>query len=599
MRPMLSRMQTWAVESPDGQVAIEVALGDDGALSYQVRHHGRTVVRPSRLGVVDGAVTLAEAGPAGARAEAYEKVSGKQRSISVEFAERTLRFAPALEMDLRAYDDGVAFRYRIPGAGTVTVERELTEVRPAGDGTVWQQPTQAPEEFGPAYEAPYAGRSIGTPSPGPAWDLPCAFHTAGSWLLAGESDLRAGFFGSHLDDGYAFVPPLPGEGDGVGGVDATVTLPWTSPWRFVVVGDRAGVLVESSLADHLATPSRLGDISWIRPGRVSWSWWSDTGSPRDLAKLRDFVDLAHEFGWEYSLVDANWNEHSEASMRELVRYAADRGVRLWLWYNSGGAHNHVTEQPRDRLTDRDVRRAELAKLAEWGVAGIKVDFFHSDKADGIARYLDILTDAAELKIMVNFHGCTIPRGWTRTWPHLLSMEGVRGAENYLFDPEFPAVAPRHNTILPFTRNAIGPMDYTPVTFTRTAHPHLTTGGHELALAVVFESGLLHLADSATAYRSLPPAVASALRHIPVVWDETRCLTGEPGSPVAVARRHGAEWWVGAISGEPSPATLDVDLAALAAGPWHVIGDDLTGRPAGGPFTVAPYGGFLATTTALI
>jgi hypothetical protein len=231
------------------------------------------------------------------------------------------------------------------------------------------------------------------------------------------------------------------------------------------------------------------------------------------------------------------------------------------------------------------------------VAGIKVDFFHSDKADGIARYLDLLADAADHRIMVNFHGCTIPRGWTRTWPHLLSMEGVRGAENYLFDPEFPAVAPRHHTILPFTRNAIGPMDYTPVTFSAAAHPHRTTAGHELALAVVFESGLLHLADSATSYRSLPPHVRSVLRRIPVVWDETRCLTGEPGSPLAIARRCGADWWVGAISGEPAPATLDVDLAAVSGGRWRVLGDDLT-ELSSAPRSVAAYGGFLATTAVV-
>jgi alpha-glucosidase len=290
-----------------------------------------------------------------------------------------------------------------------------------------------------------------------------------------------------------------------------------------------------------------------------------------------------------------------------VRYAAGRDVRLFLWYNSGGPHNHVTEQPRDRMHDRTVRRAELAKIAQWGVAGIKVDFFHSDKQDGIGRYLDILADAAEHRIMVNFHGCTIPRGWTRTWPHLMTMEGVRGAETYIFDEQFPAVAPRHNTILPFTRNAVGPMDYTPVTFSDNRYPHLTTPGHELALAVVFESGLLHFADSDRSYRSLLPEAAGVLSRVPAAWDETRCLTGVPGSHVVIARRRGDDWFVAGINGRSEPVAVDLDVAELADPDtaWLVLGDasrgeDLTATSATAEramsLVMASYGGFLATTS---
>ena len=172
------------------------------------------------------------------------------------------------------------------------------------------------------------------------------------------------------------------------------------------------------------------------------------------------------------------------------------------------------EQPRDRMHDPEVRRAEFAKLAAWGVAGVKVDFFHSDKQAGIQLYWDILADAAEHRIMVNLHGCTIPRGWRRTWPHLMTMEGVRGAEQYGFDEHFPETAVWHNTILPFTRNVVGPMDYTPVTFSDFLFPHLTTNGHELALAVVFESGLQHYADSVESYRETPPYVQEMLRRHP-------------------------------------------------------------------------------------
>ncbi|MEV6491245.1 glycoside hydrolase family 97 catalytic domain-containing protein [Actinoplanes sp. NPDC051633] len=615
-------MDDWVLASPGGAVAIQVRLGVDGVLDYRVVHRNRPVVGWSRLGVVrtdqvfDAPLTLIAAGEQTTVQDRYTMMHGKQRDGRADGRARSLLFANAagaeLAVDLRAYDDGVAFRYRFPGVGDMTLVRELTEVTPAEDGEAWLQPTQEPLEYGPAYEAPYGGVPIGTASSGPGWDLPAAFHTGNSWLLVAESGLDATCFGSRLAPvpharTYSFAPPLAGEGDGHGSAEARSSLPWTLPWRAIVVADRPGGLVESQLVDHLAEPSRIPDPSWVQPGRVSWSWWSDNDSPRDLRRLRDFVDLAHDFGWEYSLVDANWTVHTDDDMRELVRYAADRDVRLFLWYNSGGPHNHVTEQPRDRMHDRTVRRAELAKIAQWGVAGIKVDFFHSDKQDGIARYLDILADAAEHRIMVNFHGCTIPRGWTRTWPHLMTMEGVRGAETYIFDEQFPAVAPRHNTILPFTRNAVGPMDYTPVTFSDNRYPHQTTPGHELALAVVFESGLLHFADSDRSYRSLPPEAAGVLSRVPAAWDETRCLTGVPGSHVVIARRRGDDWFVAGINGRSEPVAVDLDVAELTDPDtaWLVLsdasrGEDLTATSATAEramsLVMAPYGGFLATTS---
>ena len=615
-------MEHWRLASPGAAVEIQVRLGGDGVPDYRVLRRDRPVVDWSRLGVVradqafDSPLTVVAAGEPATVEDCYPMLHGKRREVRADGRALSLSFANAagaeLALDLRAYDDGVAFRYRFPGTGDATLIRELTTVTPAGDGEAWLQPTQDPFVYGPAYEAPYGGVPIGTASSGPGWDLPAAFHTDDSWLLVTETGLDVTCFGSRLAPvpqgrSYAFAGPLPGEGDGHGGVEARSALPWTLPWRVIVVAGRSGGLVESQLVDHLAEPCRIADPSWVRPGRVSWSWWSDNDSPRDLRRLRDFVDLAHDFGWEYSLVDANWTVHRDEDMRALVRYAAGRDVGLFLWYNSGGPHNHVTEQPRDRMHDRTVRRAELAKLAQWGVAGVKVDFFHSDKQDGIARYLDILADAAEHRIMVNFHGCTIPRGWTRTWPHLMTMEGVRGAETYIFDEHFPAVAPRHNTILPFTRNAVGPMDYTPVTFSDNRHPHRTRAGHELALAVVFESGLLHLADSDRTYRSLPPEVAGVLARVPAAWDETRCLAGEPGSHVVIARRRGDDWFVAGINGRPDRTAVELDLADLA-GPdagWLVLRDgpgrdDLTAtRAAAGPAgaqVMAPYGGFLLTTS---
>ena len=256
----------------------------------------------------------------------------------------------------------------------------------------------------------------------------------------------------------------------------------------MIVADAATRILESDLVLDLSPPARDSDWSWVKPGRAAWSWWSKSDSPKHAEQLNAFTDLAAEMGWEYALVDANWNLMQTGTIDDVVAHAKAKGVGLILWYNSGGPHNIVTEAPRDRMTTREARRAEFAKLRDWGVKGVKVDFWHSDKQDRIQQYRDVLRDAAEFHLIVDFHGCTIPRGWSREFPNLVSMEAVFGAEQYKARAEMSKNGPRHNTILPFTRNVVGSMDYTPVTFSDSKFPHTTTDAHELALAVVFEFG---------------------------------------------------------------------------------------------------------------
>jgi len=241
-----------------------------------------------------------------------------------------------------------------------------------------------------------------------------------------------------------------------------------------------------------------------------------------------------------------------------------------MWYNSGGPHNEVPEQPRGIMDDPDKRRSEFQKLQEWGVKGIKVDFFQSDKPHIIQLYQDIIEDAAEYEILVNFHGCTIPRGWSRTYPNLMTMESVRGAEVYSFGEEYPDHAPWHNTILPATRNVIGSMDYTPVTFSDQKYPHLTTHAHELALSVVFESGIMHFADRVSAYRALDEEPKAFLRNVPVAWDETRYLGGTPGKEMIIARRKGSDWYIGGINGENSEKAWNIHFDFLGDGNYEVM-----------------------------
>lgn len=215
------------------------------------------------------------------------------------------------------------------------------------------------------------------------------------------------------------------------------------------------------------------------------------------------------------------------------------------------------------MLTHESRVVEFTKLKKLGVVGVKIDFFESEKQNMIAYYLDILNDAAQFQMMVYFHGCLVPRGWARTYPNLMTYEAVRGAEWYNNTPDFTMAAPEHNAILPFTRNVVGSMDYTPVTFTNSQYPHVTSYGHELALSVLFESALQHLADRPEGYYALPDAPKTFLRELPTSWDDTKLLDGYPGKDVMLARRKGNEWYIAGINAELREKKKSVKLDFLA------------------------------------
>jgi hypothetical protein len=580
--------------SPKGTTRIVAILADlggepgyqDGArLYYRVEHRGQqgrtVVVLPwSPLGVrradqdfTDGLHFVSVASKT--VRDRYKMLIGKQLELDAEAQETTLTVkSPSgglLAVDVRAYDDGVAFRYRFPDKtpGWFDVLGEETGFRVPVTAMGYLTAHDTANLWRPAYEAEWkANIPAGSTAPTSAgWSFPALFQVNDHWVLLSESGLDRGFAGSRLAKDapgglYKVRLPDPDEGEGLGATAPRWRLPWSLPWRVVMVADDLPTIVESSLVHHLAAPSQVKDTAWIKPGRSAWSWWAESDSPRDYNAMLPFIDMAQQMGWEYFLVDANWNTMNNGDWRQLAAYAKSKNVRLLLWYNSGGPNNQVTEQPRDRMFDREKRRAEMKVISEAGIAGLKVDFFQSDKQATITQYQELLADAADFKLLVNFHGCTLPRGWSRTYPNLMSHEAIRGAEQYKFGKTFPASAARHNSIVPFTRNVVGPMDYTPVTFSDMQTPHMTTNGHELALSVVFESGILHLADSYKAYLALPDAPKAFLKDVPVAWDETRLVGGFPGKQAVIARRKRKVWYVGGINGESQVTVAQVAMGFL-------------------------------------
>ena len=629
--------ESWSVASPDGKVKMTVALSaKEGPLSYRIEHGAEgsraEIVRESPLGLrlekqdFAGALQFVQALPPRKAEENYTVPHGKRRVCHNQGNELTLMFQNAaglpLALTVRVFDNGVAFRYQLPTGldGVQTLEAEATGFALPLDAKLWCAASDKTTTYSPAYEVYYDNEiAVGTPSStGLGWSFPLLFRTADRrhWALITEANVGPDFCGSRLSSTapgglYRVSLPQPAEGNGQGSVKPAAKLPWEMPWRVVMVGDSLAAIVESTLVDDVSAPNRLTDTSWIHPGRVAWSWWSDNPSPMDGAKQRKFVDLAAEMGWEYMLVDANWTIMDKGNIHDVIRYAKSKGVGVLLWYNSGGPHNVVTEKPRDCLTYPELRKHELGLLHDWGVKGIKVDFFQSDKQDVIGLYHGLMRDAAEHQIMVNFHGCTLPRGWQRTYPHLMSMEGVRGEECYIFDPQYPDRAPAQNTILPFTRNAVGPMDYTPVGLSDNRYPHKTTWAHELALSVLFETGWLHFTDKAEAYLSLPPIPKQFLKTVPVAWDETRFVAGYPGQFAVLARRQKDAWYIAGVNGENMPREIQVPAGAWLPGSrveLTLIADGADGHSfksttqtidsaAGFTVTTLPRGGFAAVIKA--
>jgi hypothetical protein len=492
----------WTVTSPGGSLSAHVAARN-GAYDVEVVRGGHRVLEASLGGVGTGTPRVSRT----AMDERYATPGGKRRRHALVARRLRLDLAGGRRIELLVADDGVAFR------------------QTGGGDAAWRAPAGARawlQSYRPDYEGAYRPGALQAAKAGD-YGFPALVRTGGTWALLTESGLTrepaARIRVAHGRPGVLQVALPP-----------HAAAPRTTPWRVAVVGDLATV-VGSDLPLSLGRPSRIRDTSWIHPGRVAWSWWSDPDSPGDLRRQRVFVRAAAARGWQYVLLDEGWVARD---VRELARYAAARGVRLILW------------TAWDRLRDPGRRQQLLARWKSWGVAGVKVDFLLSDSAARMAVYEDIARDAARDRLVVDFHGCTIPRGIQRTWPNVLTMEAVEGAERETPGQGAKAMDPRQDVDLVFTRNAIGSMDYTPVTF--SARNRRSTAAHRLALAVVYESGLQHFADTPESYAQHPEATR-ILTDVPATWDDTRLLSGAPDHRATLARRSGGTWWVATISAD--------------------------------------------------
>lgn len=619
------------LDSPDRRLAVEFSLTDAGAPVYMIRRDGQPVLRESRLGLVrDDAdfsrdLHLLGQSPVEPVHDRYEILTAKRRVNTYDANRQVfhLQTAAGRPMDLifQVSNDGVAFRYSFPDHDPAVrrLRAEASSFHFLPGTRAWLQPMSVAKtgwmQVNPCYEEFYQKDiAAGTPAPSSAgWVYPALFRSGDTWLLVSEGSLPRNYCGTRLapaspDGDYTVAFPDPREVFPGGAVNPESPLPWLTPWRLIAVGSLK-TIAESTLGTDLADPAVAPAGPEVQPGKAAWSWPLLGDGSANYDEQKRFIDYAAAMGWRYTLIDGYWDTQiGYEKMQELTGYAASKGVKILLWYNSAGSWNAAPQTPRSMLLTHESRVREFTRLKAMGVAGLKIDFFGGDGQSMINYYHDIIDDSAPFGFLLNFHGATLPRGWQRTYPRLMTMEAIKGEEYVTFDQGNADEEPAHATMLPFTRNVFDPMDFTPVVLDRINKiERRTTSAFELALSVLFISGIQHYAEIPAGMAKAPDYVQDFLKRVPAVWDDTRFLAGEPGKFVALARRGDGRWLAAGINGGTAARTLTLDLAGLSAQPGGTLITD--GAPGNlsfrretvtlGPdgkltLTLPPHGGFVLT-----
>jgi hypothetical protein len=571
------------LRSPDKHIAVTVSA-EDGKLTYAIARAGKPVLQASDLGLqLAGAdlrndLTLLATSAPRVVEDRYQMAVGKKRDITYRANEQTysLQNAKQQKIDIvfRVSNDGVAFRYIVaePSLPHKKLVQEYTSFALPTGAKAWLQPMAVAQtgwsNTNPSYEEHYQMEiPAGTKAPTDAgWVFPALFKTGANWLAVSEANMDGTWQASRLaadssGGKYSIGNPMPAEVYTNGGLMAEVEGTLTSPWRVIALGPLATV-TNSTLGTDLAAPAVAFDAARVKPGHASWSWaiLKDDSIVYDVQKK--FIDYAADMHWDYTLIDVNWDRNiGYDKIKELADYAATKNVGLILWYNSSGAWNKTEYSPKSQLLTREQRVKEFKRVRELGVKGLKIDFFAGDGQSMIAYYNDILRDASDAGLLVNFHGSTLPRGWARTWPNLMTMEAIRGFEFITFEQKDQDLMPSHAAMLPFTRNLFDPMDFTPMVFGDIPNiKRASSNGFELATSVLYLSGIQHFADTPEGMATAPAYVKQFLQNLPRSWDDSRLVDGYPGKYAVIARRAGDTWYIAGLNGTDKEKTLTLDLS---------------------------------------
>ena len=613
------------VFSPDKKIRTDFIV-KNGQPFFSIRYDGKSIMEESPLGLErkDADFTknlrLMSVSPLSEVSDIYQMKNAKRSRLSYHAVKRIFHLQNTalqkIDIIFQVSNDGVAFRYFFPDRSTEvkTVIAEATAYHFNSNAKAWLQPMSVAksgwEKSNPAYEERYLQEiAVGAPSQA-GWVYPALFKSNDTWLLISETGLDTSYCATRLVNDSASSTYKVGFPDAreifTGrGLSPQSVLPWYSPWRFITIGSLK-TIIESTLGTDLAKPAIKVDSSFIKPGKAAWSWINSKDDSIVYSEQKRYIDYASSMRWKYCLIDVNWDTKiGYEKIKELADYAGTKNVGLILWYNSAGDWNTTPYHPKSMLLTHEQREKEFERLQSMGIKGVKIDFFGGDGQSMIKYYLDILNDAAKYKLLVNFHGATLPRGWQRTYPHLITTEAVRGFEMVTFNQGDADNQATHCAMLPFTRNAFDPMDFTPMNLNKVYSrvQRRTTSAFELALSVLFLSGIQHYAESPAGMELMPTEVINFLREVPEFWDDVKFIDGYPGKYIVVARRSGTKWYVCGINAEKAEKKLLLDLSFLKNRKGNFITDGESpgtfeskeiNLPSAGQFTVdmKAQGGFV-------
>ena len=583
------------IASPDGKLVVTVA-DMDGRPSYSVSYDNVLFLKPSPLGIIanigdfSSGMSLEKNVSTNKIDETYELASIKKSKVHYVANEAVFSFTQQgktiYDVIFRISNNDVAFKYKMYPQGetlSCVVKQEVTGfVFPDGTTTFLcpqSKPMGGFARTSPSYETSYTADDVaGKNGWGEGYTFPCLFRNGDNgWVLVSETGVNGGYCASrllgHKGGVYTIGFPQEGEANGNGTVSPGIALPGETPWRTITVGKTLAPIVETTVPFDVVKPlyPAKGEYTY---GRGSWSWIIGMDGSTNYKEQLRYIDFSAAMGYQSVLVDALWDKQiGRDKIEELAKYGKDKGVALYLWYNSNGYWNDAPQTPRGIMDNAIARRKEMKWMQSIGIRGIKVDFFGGDKQMTMQLYEDILSDANEYGLLVIFHGCTLPRGWERMYPNFASSEAVLASENLHFSQGSCDHEAFNATLHPFIRNTVGSMDFGGSALNKYYNAdnaprgsrRVTSDVYALATAVLFQSPVQHFALAPNNLTDAPSWAIDFMKEVPTAWDEVRFIDGYPGKYVILARRHGDKWYIAGVNAQKETLKLKVNLPMFSNG----------------------------------
>ena len=583
------------ITSPDGKLVVTVA-DMDGRPSYSVSYDNVLFLKPSPLGMIanigdfSSGMSLEKNVSTNKIDETYELASIKKSKVHYVANEAVFSFTQQgktiYDVIFRISNNDVAFKYRMYPQGetlSCVIKKEATGFAFPDGTTTFLCPQSKPmggfARTSPSYETSYTADDVaGKNGWGEGYTFPCLFRNGDNgWVLVSETGVNGGYCASrllgHKEGVYTIGFPQEGEANGNGTVSPGIALPGETPWRTITVGKTLAPIVETTVPFDVVKPlyQAKGEYTY---GRGSWSWIIGMDGSTNYKEQLRYIDFSAAMGYQSVLVDALWDKQiGRDKIEELAKYGKNKGVALYLWYNSNGYWNDAPQTPRGIMDNAIARRKEMKWMQSIGIRGIKVDFFGGDKQMTMQLYEDILSDANEYGLLVIFHGCTLPRGWERMYPNFASSEAVLASENLHFSQGSCDHEAFNATLHPFIRNTVGSMDFGGSALNKYYNAdnaprgsrRVTSDVYALATAVLFQSPVQHFALAPNNLTDAPSWAIDFMKEVPTTWDEVRFIDGYPGKYVILARRHGDKWYIAGVNAQKETLKLKVNLPMFSNG----------------------------------